>query len=48
MYEIKPGKVMKPLLDELLQFEILNPTATIENASTYMQANKTIFLAKYN
>jgi hypothetical protein len=48
LYEIKPGKIMKPLLEEQLKFEILNPRASQEDCKVYMQANKALFLAKYN
>ena len=30
MYEIKPGKALKPILEEVIKYQILNPDATME------------------
>jgi hypothetical protein len=48
MFDVKPGKIMKPLTEELLKFEILNPRASKDDCVAYMTANKAFFLAKYN
>jgi hypothetical protein len=48
MYEVQPGKVMKPLLEELNKFQILNPKASVDDCIQYMDSNKDFFLAKYN
>jgi hypothetical protein len=31
IFEVKPGKIMKPLNEELTKFEILNPYASVED-----------------
>lgn len=31
LFEVKPGKIMKPLMDELSKFEILNTHASVED-----------------
>lgn len=47
LYEIKQGKHLKPLLDELLEFQMVETTASREDAEAYMIGKKTEFLAKY-
>jgi len=47
LYEVKPGKLLKPLIDELLTFQILEPQATKEDAEAFMVAKKAEFLAKH-
>ena len=47
LYEIRPGKMIKPLLDELLSFQILHPEATKEDAETYLSGKKSELLAKH-
>ena len=47
LYEVKPGKLIKPLLDELLAFQMLHPEATIDDANTYLVGKKAEFLAKH-
>ena len=47
LYEIKPGKMIKPLLDELLSFQILHPEASKEDAQAYLIGKKAEFIAKY-
>ena len=48
MYNVQPGKIMKPLLDELTKFQILNPKASVDDCIDYMDNNKDYFLTKYN
>lgn len=47
LYEISPGKLIKPLLDELLSFQILHPEATRDDAETYLRGKKSELLAKH-
>ena len=47
LYEIKPGKMIKPLLDELLSFQILQPEATKDDAQEYLLGKKSEFMAKH-
>lgn len=47
LYGIQPGRQLKPLLDEILSFQILFPQVTAESAKTYMIDKKGEFLAKY-
>jgi len=47
LYEVQPGPIMKPLLDELFSFQILHPGASVEDAEVYMVAKKGEFLAKH-
>ena len=48
LYEIKPGKLLKPLTDELISFQILHTDATKEDAETYLSGKKAEFIAKYS
>lgn len=45
--KIKPGKVLRYLKDEMIDFEILNPKATREDSLEYLKANGAKFLAKH-
>ena len=47
LYEVRPGKHLKPLLDELISFQIIEPQATKEDAETYLIGKKAEFMAKY-
>jgi hypothetical protein len=48
MFEVKPGKIMKPLTEEVMKFQILNPLADEALAKNFLEANKELFLQKYN
>ena len=43
----KLGKLVKPLLDELIRWQILNLQATKEEAMAFMLSQKAVFIAKY-
>lgn len=47
MYECKPGKHMKFIIEECLKFQIQNSSATYEQAEQYLMENKEAFLEKY-
>jgi len=47
MYECKPGKHMKFIIDECLKFQIQNSSATYEQVEQYLKENKEAFLEKY-
>ena len=44
IFDIKPGKILKDLIDELTNFQILFPEATPEDAKVYMEGKKEEFL----
>jgi len=46
LYGIKPGKQLKLIFDELLQFQIVNPEASYNDAETYLVSKKEEILAK--
>ena len=39
--------MIKPLLDELISFQIMHPASSKEDAMTFLQGKKDEFLAKY-
>ena len=47
MYECKAGKHMKPLIEEVLKFQILNMDAGVAEVEAHMLANKELFMSKY-
>ena len=47
LYGVKPGKLVKPLLDELISFQILHPQASKDDAEAYLMGKKGEFLAKH-
>ena len=47
LYGCKPGKHMKPLIDECVKFQILNLDASYQDAEEYMLKNKDDFMAKH-
>ena len=47
-YNIKPGRIMKPLLEEVIKFQIINPLAKEDDVKVYMEAHKENFLAKHS
>ena len=48
MYGVKPGKIVKHLVEELFNFSILNPQATLAESQAHMVARKDELLAKFN
>ena len=48
MFEVKPGKIMKPLTVEVSNFMILNPLAKESDVRSYMVSNKELFLMKFS
>lgn len=48
LYQIKTGKIVGNLVNELFTYSILYPDASQKDAHTYMLENKDKFLAKYN
>lgn len=48
LYEVRPGKLIKPLLDELITFQIFQPHASKEDAEAFMMVKKAEFLAKHD
>jgi len=48
LFEVKPGKIMKSLTEELANFQILNPKATVDDCAQYLKTNKALLLAKFN
>lgn len=45
LYDIKPGKAIKFIIDEEIKFQILNPTANYDDVKTYLMGNREQFLA---
>ena len=39
---------MKPLVEEVSKFEILNPSATPDDCIEFLKSNKSLFLARFN
>ena len=48
LYEIKPGKLLKPLIDELISFQILHPGSSKDDAEVYLLGRKEELIAKYS
>lgn len=47
LYEIKPGKIMKPLMDEVLNYQIEHPYASKVSCCDYLMKHKDEFINKY-
>ena len=47
LYNCKPGKHMKGIINECLNFQILNPYATKDQIETYMRDNQVRFMQEY-
>ena len=46
IFEVRPGKILKFLTEELIKFEILNPRASKEDCKTYFRGDKELILLK--
>jgi hypothetical protein len=47
LYQVAQGKIVGHLNTELARFEILNPSASVDDCLDYLELNKTNFLTKY-
>jgi len=47
LYQVAPGKIVGHLNNELARFEILNPSASVDECLDYLELHKSNFLTKY-
>lgn len=48
LYQCKPGKHMKFIIDEGIKYQIINPQAQREEIESHLLENKDAFLEKYS